>query len=187
MQPAGGGRGARHARLRPRHRFGRAFVRGRQPCGARERQRRVDRQLPRRAARIRGRLPGHRCSGGGCDLRAQGGPHAGPAPVGGAATLPGRGARGELRVDGGPVHGGGPRGGEPPPRRACERRLDPYLGHAGGSRVDGLGRGAQAPLGHRQPDADPGGRAAGVGASPRSARAAQARARHCRGAHAAST
>src|SRR6185437_1131455 len=87
---------------------------------------------------------------------------------------PGPGARRQLRADGGAVHRSVVGGGEPAPRRAGQRRLDPDLGHAGGPRLDGVGSGAQAALGARQPRPHPG-RGAGRGfACVGPARAAQA-------------
>ena len=57
---AGGGAGPRHHRARRHCCRDRARVRDRQPRGHPGRARGVERQLPRRAARLSARLPGHR-------------------------------------------------------------------------------------------------------------------------------
>ena len=90
--------------------------------------------------------------------------------------------RRELRPDARAVHAGGHGRREPAPRRPGERRLDPHERDAGGPRLDGLGRGAQAAHRRRQPDADPGGRADLRRARARPARPPAARAGHGGGA-----
>ena len=98
-----------------------AGVRRGQSGGAARRAGAVDRQLPRRAARLRRRLPGHRRRRGRGDLRTAGRPAARrlplPRPAGVPDPRPGR----QLRADDRPVHGGRDRGREPPARRARRR------------------------------------------------------------------
>ena len=79
------------------------------------------------------------------------------------------------------VHPGRDRERAEAARRARERRLDPVLGDAGGPRVDGLVRGAQAAPGARRPDAGTRRRGAHRRPRPRPPRAAGARPRHRRG------
>src|SRR6266568_1066289 len=170
MQPAGGRGRARHARLRAPHRRGGAVIGHRQPDRSRERRCGVERELPRRAARLRRGFSGHRRRQGWLDRRAPRRPPARSAPLPGPAALPGRRAWRELRADGCPVHGRGAGRGKPPACRARKRRLGAHVRHAGGPRLDGLGRGAEAPLRARQPVAHPRGRAvrgrARAGAAP---------------------
>ena len=119
----------------------------RQPDGAARRARRVVRQLPRRAARLRLRLPRDRRRRGRRDRRA---PHRPPArrhALAGPAAVPRRRPGRQLGADDRPLHAGGDGRREPPPRRAGERRLAADERDAGGPRLDGLGRGAQAARG----------------------------------------
>ncbi len=92
------------------------------------------------------------------------------------------GPRGRLGDDARAVRPGRDGGREPAPGRAGQRRLAAHQRDAGGPRVDGVGGGAQAADGRREPDADRRGggvlRRAGAG----SARAARAGARHGGGA-----
>ena len=88
VRPAGGRRGPRHAGVRRPGRRARAAVGGGQPGGPAGRPGRVDRQLPRRAARLRGRLPGDRRGRGGRDRRTPGGPAARRDPLPRAAAVP---------------------------------------------------------------------------------------------------
>ena len=177
LQPPGRGRGARHIGLCAESRIDRAVIRGRQPGGARDRRGRVDRQLPRRAAGVCRGFPGHRRGRGGSDRRAQGRSAAGSAPLRRAAAFPRRAARRQLRPDGGPVHGRGVGRREPAAGRAGQRGLDSDLGHAGGPRLDGLGRGAEAAQRPRQPEPHPRRRADVRGARARSAAPADSGAR----------
>ena len=64
-----------------------------------------------------------------------------------------------LGADDRPVHAGGDGGREPAPRGARRGRLAADERDAGGPRLDGLGRGAQAARGGRQPAPHPRGRA----------------------------
>src|SRR5439155_51033 len=123
LQPAGGGGRARHARLRPPHRRGGAVIGHRQPDRSRERRCGVERELPRRAARLRRGFSGHRRRRGWLDRRAPRRPPARSAPLPGSAALPRRRAWRELRADGCPVHGRGAGRGKPPACRARKRRL----------------------------------------------------------------
>ena len=86
LRPAGGRRGPGHARLRRARSPSGSCVRRGQPGGAARRPGRVDRQLPRRAARLRRRLPGHRRRRGRRDLRAAGRPAARRDPLPGPAA-----------------------------------------------------------------------------------------------------
>ena len=126
---------------------------------------------------LRARLPRDR--GGGCrvDERAAHRPVPRPRPQPGPAAVPR--ARGRRRL--GPhdraVHRGGHRVGAEAARGAGIRRLDPVVGDAGGPRVDGLGRGAQAAACDRRAHAGARDRGHDRRARPRAARAARARAR----------
>ena len=87
----------RHGRPRRAGGGGRAGVGDRQPDDPARRPGRVLRQLPRRAARLRLRLPGDRRRRGGRHRRA---PHRPPArrrPLAGPAAVPGRRPRGSIR------------------------------------------------------------------------------------------
>ena len=81
LRPAGARRRPRHARARGIRRRRRARERRRQPRAHARRPRRVERQLPRRAGRLRARLPRDR--GGGCrvDERAAHRPVPRPRPA----------------------------------------------------------------------------------------------------------
>ena len=65
-------------------------------------------------------------------------------------------AGGGQRPDDRPIHRGCSVRREPAPGRPGRGGLAAHLGHAGGPRVDGLGRGPQAAPGHRQPAPHPG-------------------------------
>ena len=158
----------------------RAALGHRQPGGAARRPRGVVRELPRRPGGAGLRLPGDRGRRGGRDRRAPHRPHARPEPLLRPAAVPHRGRGRELRADARPLHPGRDGGREPPPVRAREHRLAAHERDAGGPRLDGLGRGAQAAHRGREPRPHPGGRAHLRGAGARSARAAGARARHRR-------
>ena len=109
------------------------------------RPRRVERQLPRRAARPTSSTSWRSSAADlGEHVRA---PHRSlprrlPQPR--PAALPRRRSGRRLRAHDRPVHAGGDRVRHQAPGRARERRLDPDLGDAGGSRVHGLERGTQA-------------------------------------------
>ena len=89
-----------HARIGGRPRAGQ---RHRQPGGAPRRAGGVVRQLPRRAARLCGRLPRHRPGRPGVDRRTADRPPARPGPLPRAAAVPGRRPGRRLRADAGPV------------------------------------------------------------------------------------
>ena len=147
--------------------------RDRQPDGPARRPRRVVRQLPRRAAGVRLRLPRDRGRRGRRDRRAAHRPAARRHALARPAAVPRPGRRRQLGADDRPVHAGGDGRREPPPGRAGQRRLAADERDAGGPRLDGLGRGAQAAHGRRQPRA---------GSSPSSSsarRAASTCARRC--------
>ena len=96
--------------------------------------------------------------GGRRGRRDRGAPHGPPArsgPLVRTPAVPHRGRRGELRTDARPVHPGGDGGREPAPVRAGEHGLAAHERHAGGPRVDGLGRGPQAAHRGRQPGPHP--------------------------------
>ena len=151
--------------------------RDRQPHGVARRPRRVVRQLPRRAGRVRPGLPGDRRRRGRRDRRAPDRPDARSGALARAAAVPDAGRRGQLGVHDRPVHAGRDGRREPPARRARERRLAADQRDAGGPRLDGLGRGAQAARVGRQPDADPRRRAVRRRLRGRPPRAAEARRR----------
>ena len=69
------------------------------------------------------------------------------------AAVPRRGPGRQLRADDRPLHAGGDGGREPAAGDAGERRLAAHQRDAGGPRLDGVGRGAQAAHGGRQPPA----------------------------------
>ena len=71
------------------------------------------------------------------------------------AAVPRRQPRRRLGPHDRPVHPGGPRLGDEAPRGSGQRRLDPEQRHAGGPRVDGLVRGAQAAPDRRRADPGP--------------------------------
>ena len=153
----------------------------RQPGGDARRARGVVRELPRRTRGAGLRLPGYRRRRAGRDRRAPHGPHARPEPLVRAAAVPRRGRRGQLRADARPLHPGRDGRREPPAVRAREHRLAAHERDAGGPRVDGLGRGPQAPHRARERGPHPGGGAHLRGAGARPARPARAGARHGRG------
>ncbi len=136
----------------------------------------VQRQLPRRAGRVRARLPGDRRRRRRLDRRAAHRPDARRGPLARAAAVPGRRPGRRLRAHDRPVHAGRHRVRAQAARRPRERRLHPVVGHAGGPRVDGLVGGAQAAPRRRRAHQGAGHRAAHrrPGAGP--ARPARARA-----------
>ena len=144
LRAAGERRRPRHAGSRRAGRGRRARLGDRQPDGPSGRPSRVVRELPRRAGRRsratswRSRPPrSARSPSGeptGCSTRR----------ARRACRLPGRRAGRQLGADARPVHAGRDGRREPPPGRAGERRLAADERDAGGPRVDGLGRGAQA-------------------------------------------
>ncbi len=160
LRAAGARRGPRHARARGGGRGHRARQRHRQPGGHRGRPRGVQRQLPRRAGRVRAGLPGDRRRRRRLDRRAAHRPDARRRPLARAAAVPGRRPRRRLRAHDRPVHAGRHRVRAEAARRPGQRRLDPVVGHAGGPRVDGLVGGPQAAPRHRRPDPGAGDRAA---------------------------
>ena len=101
------------------------------------------------------RLPGDRRRRSRVDRRAAHRSVARPHPVARPAAVPRRGRRRQLGADDRAVHPGGDGRREPPARRAGERRLDPDVGDAGGSRVDGMERRPQAAPRGRQPRSHP--------------------------------
>ena len=138
LRAAGARREPRPPRLRRGDRRGRAERRDRQSARARRRRaRRLERQLPRPAARVRAR---HAGDGG---VRA--GEHLGAArraarqsvALGGAAAVPHRRGRPQLRLHDPAVRGGGARVREQVALPSRERRLDPDERRSGGSRLDG--------------------------------------------------
>ena len=99
------------------------------------------------------RLPRHRRGRGRRDRRAPHRPAARRGALARAAAVPDRGRGRELGDDARPVHAGRDGRREPAARRAGQRRLAPHERDAGGPRVDGVGRGAQAAHGRGQPRA----------------------------------
>ena len=79
----------------------------RQPDDPARRPRRVLRQLPRRAARLRLRLPRDRRQRAGGDRRASHRPAARPGPLARAAAVPHHRRRRQLRLHDRPLHAGG--------------------------------------------------------------------------------
>ena len=133
----------------------RAALGDRQPDRAARRPRRVVWALPRRPGGAALRLPRDRRRRGRFDRRTTDRSTARPHALARPAAVPRRGRRGQLRADDRAVHPSGDGRREPSSRRAGERRLDPDVGDAGGSRVDGVGRRPQAAPGGRQPRAHP--------------------------------
>ncbi len=144
----------------------RAGVGRRQP-GGRRRRGPQQRQLPRGAGRLRARLPRDRRGRRGLDQRApvRPVPRQGPQPR--PAAVPRRRPRRRQRPHDRAVHAGRHRLGDEAARRPGLRRLDPVVGHAGGPRVDGLERRAQAAPVRRRPLAGGRHRAAHRGAGAR--------------------
>ena len=169
LRAAGDRRRPRLPRLR-RGRGGRRARGGdRQPDDPPRRKGGVMRQLPRRAARPRLRLPRDRRRRRRRDRRAAHRPPARRGPLPWPAALPGRGPRSQLGDDDLPVHPGRAGRGEPAPGGSGQRRLAPDQRDAGGPRLDGLGCGAQAARLGRQPGPRGRGRGRLRGARPRPA------------------
>ncbi len=146
---AGARRRPRHRRARRHGRRPRAGQRGGQP-GRHRRHGGVQRQLPRRPGRLRPRLPRDRRRRRGLDQRAAYGPVPRPGPQPRAAALPGRRPRRRQRPHDRAVHPGLDRLRAQAAGGAGVRRLHPLQRDAGGPRLDGLERRAQAaPLGRR--------------------------------------
>ena len=111
---------------------------------------RVQRQLPRRAGRLRPRLPRDRRRRRRLDLRAPQRPLPRPGAQPRPAAVPRRRPRRRQRPDDRAVHPGRDRLRAQAARGPGERRLDPVERDAGGPRVDGLERRPQAaPVGRR--------------------------------------
>src|SRR5436190_8016885 len=182
MRAAGQRRRARRARRRPPRRPGGAGRRHRQPHDPAGRQSRVMRQLPRRSGWARMRLPCDRRGGGWSHRRAAHRPPARREPLAGPAAIPRRGSRRWLGAHDRPLHPGGDGRREPQACGAGLGRFAAHERHAGGPRLDGLERRAQAPGRAEQPRRHPRRRARrlneGAGAPP----AARARRGHRRGA-----
>ena len=89
-------------------------------------------------------LPRDRARRSRVDVRAARRPAARPGAVARPARVPRGRARCRLGADDRPVHGGRVGGREPPSRHSGERRVDPDVGDAGRSRLDGLGSSTQA-------------------------------------------
>ena len=180
LRSAGQRRRARHLRLRAERGRRGAESGDRQPGGDARRARGVVRELPRRTCGAGLRLPGDRRRRAGRDRGAPHGPHARPEPLIRAAAVPRRGRRGQLRADARPLHAGRDGRREPQAVRAREHGLAAHERDAGGPRVDGLGRGPQAPHRARERRAHPGGGAHLRSAGARPARPARAGGRHGR-------
>ncbi len=144
MRAPGQRRRARRPRARRAGGRDRARLGDRQPDGARGRAHRVLRQLPRRAARPRLRPARDRRRRGRGHRRASHRPPPRREPLSRPPALPRRGPRRRLGADDRPLHAGGDGGREPPARGAGERRLAADQRDAGGPRLDGVGRRAQA-------------------------------------------
>ena len=113
----------------------------------------LERQLSRRAAGLRRRLPGDRPGGPVVDGRATRRPDARSGSLPRPSALPRRHAGGGLGTHDRPVHRGGVGGRKPPARDAGQRRVHPDVGDAGGPRLHGMGGGAQAADRDREPRA----------------------------------
>ena len=144
LRSAGARRRARHRRPRRHGGRARARRRDRQPVRARRRTAGVARQLPRRPAGVRARLPRHRDRRRREHERAPDRPLPRRQPQPRPAALPRRRPRRRLRPDDRPVHPGGDGQRAQAAGRAGERRLHPVQRDAGGPRVDGLVVRAQA-------------------------------------------
>ena len=169
VRAAGDRRGARRAGVRPRRRRRGAAVGDRQPDGAARRAGRVVRQLPRRAGRC---WPA--TSWRSARRRSARSPSGAPT---GCSTLLGRTAcraflAAEPGVDSGMMIAQYTQAAMVAENRrlAAPASVDslPTQRDAGGPRLDGVGRGAQAPARRGQPGADRRGRAVlrGAGAGP---------------------
>ena len=145
--------GAARDALGHAERMAAAELRGgdRQPDGAARRPGRVVRQLPRSAARPRLRPACRRGRAGRRDRRTPNRPPARRRALARTPAVPGRRPRRRLRPDDRPLHPGRDGGREPPPCRPRRGRLAADQRDAGGPRLDGLGRGAQAAIGDRKP------------------------------------
>ena len=141
LHAVGARRGARHAGPLPPRRRERTRLGDRQPDGAPGRSGRIVRQLPRRPARVRRRLPGHRRRRDRRDRRTTDGSDARHDAQPRPPAVPRRRGRRRQRHDDRPLHRGGHGLGEQAARRARVGRLAPDVGDAGGPRVDGMARG----------------------------------------------
>ena len=161
LHAAGARRGPRHASTTPERVAEHELVVGhRQPDGAARRPGRVVRQLPRRAARLRVRLPRHRRSPTSARIaerrtdrlldrtRSHGLP-----PF--LADDAGR----QLRADDRPLHAGGDGGREPPAGRPGQRRHASPPARCRRTTCRWGGARPASCAGRRQPGADPGRRA----------------------------
>ena len=162
---AGAGSRPRHGGVRRAGRRTRARLGRRQPGGAGRRgSRGVQRELPRRTRRLCPRLPRDRRRRCGVDQRAAYGPvpRQGPQPRAEPVPRrrPGRGQRPHDRA----VHPGRDRLGAQTAREPGLGRLDPVERDAGGPRLDGLVRCAEASSFRRR--AHPGGRDRGPHGRP---------------------
>ena len=178
VHAAGARRRARHHRPRPHDRRARARRGDRQPDDPARRAGRVVRQLPRRTARLRVRLPRDRGVGALGDQRTPHRPAPRRHPLARPAAVPRTRSWRQLGADDRPLHAGRDGDREQAPRRARQRRLVADERDAGGPRVDGVVGGAQAATVGRQPAPGAGSRARVRGACDRPAGATRTGRRH---------
>ncbi len=145
VHAAGARRRARHHRPRPHDRRARARRGDRQPDDPARRAGRVVRQLPRRTARLRVRLPRDRGGGAVGDQRTPYRPAPRRHPLARSAAVPRARPWRQLGADDRPLHAGRDGDREQAPRRAGECRLVADERDAGGPRVDGVVGRPQAP------------------------------------------
>jgi imidazoleglycerol phosphate dehydratase HisB len=136
--------GAEHFGLRRAGRPARAFLHDGQPAGSPQRSGRKWRQLPRRAARLRVRLPRQSGGGGGGRNGEADRSPTGPLPIAGPAALLGAPGWDELWLDDSPLHRRVLGRGKPSARHSRQRRLPAHLRHAGGPLFYGIECWAQA-------------------------------------------
>ena len=182
LRAAGARSGPRSPRLRGVRRRDRAQRRDRQPARARGGLARgLERELPRRAGRVRARRSRHRRLRARVDLRAAHGAHGQPEPLRRPARVPHDAGWPEFRLHDPPVRGRVARQREQGARASGERRLDPDERRAGGSRVDGQRRRPEGVAGARERRERARHRAARGRAGGRVPRAARARSGRRRG------
>ena len=177
LRAAGARRQPRPDRPRRGDGLGRAECRDGQPARPRRRgSRRLERQLPRPAARVRARPARARGRGARVDLGATDRAARQSVAVGGAATVPDRRGRAQLGVHDPAVRGRVARLREQGAVPSGERRLDSDERGPGGPRLDGQHRRPARAAGARERGARARDRAARRGAGDRVPGAARARA-----------
>ena len=180
LRTPGRGRRTRHRRACPHRRRPRIGKCRRQSRRHARRTCRIQRQLPRCPGRLRAGLPRHRCRRSGEHQRAAHRPVPRRRPQPRPQPVPRRRSRRGQRAHDRPVHAGRDRVRTQAAGQPGQRRLDPVVGDAGGSRLHGVVGGAQAAQGHRRTDPGAGGRGVHRRTRYRNARPARSVARHRR-------